>query len=174
MTSISKSRKGITDLINHTSIITRCVHVLVLPLWPAYPSQPLSCGGKMTSRWSAGVLHQCAGCSSGPCCQDHHHFGLSPGLARTTLLGQSSNVRLRLGGALGAGNGKWFHIALSSQFFIKCNMFSQVKSFFFGSPRPFWLFWLFYFFGTIKGTDAEMGKGRGDLNLSSVLTVLCS
>lgn len=31
----------------------------------------------------------------------------------------------------GPGNGNWFHIALSSQFLIKCNMFRQLKTVFF-------------------------------------------
>lgn len=39
----------------------------------------------------------------------------------------------------GPGNGNWFHIALSSQFLIKCNMFRQHKTIFF-SFAPHGLF----------------------------------
>lgn len=75
----------------------------------------------------------------------------------------------------GPGNGNWFHIALSSQFLIKCNMFRQHKTIFFFFCSP-WSFWLgnFHVFSAIKGTDGEMGKGRGDLNLSSILMVVRS
>lgn len=69
-----------------------------------------------------------------------------PFLSQNTLL-QSSNVRDW--GALGSGSRNWFSTALSRQFHIKCNMFSQRET---DSPRRGkWA-------GTIKGATTSFSK----------------